>query len=206
MKIARAIAQLIEALEKLPGIGPKTAQRLTFYLLHNPQEELDKFASALTRLKQDTKECSICFNVAETDPCPICLDTKRDRTKICVIENAFDLLVIEKGGFYRGLYHVLGGAISPLNNIGPGELHLYSILPRLKQTKISEVIIATNPTMEGEATAMYLLTIINQAKKLKLVNPKLKITRLGRGLPTGADIEYADEQTLSRSFEGRREF
>ena len=198
MKIARAIARLAEALEKLPGIGPKTAQRLTFYLLHNPQNELDSFAAALSNLKKDTKECRFCFNVAETDPCPICTDSQRRQDQICVVENPLDVLVIEKGGFYHGLYHVLGGAISPLNNIGPDELHLYDLLPRLKTGLVKELILATNPTMEGEATAMF---IAKQAVKFKL-----KITRLGRGLPTGADIEYADEQTLSRAFEGRREF
>jgi recombination protein RecR len=200
MKIARAVSRLIEALEKLPGIGPKTAQRLTFYLLHNPQEELEKFAEALERLKKDTKECGLCFNVAEVDPCPICTDQQRDQSKLCVVENAFDVLVIEKGGFFNGLYHVLGGAISPLNNIGPEELHLYDLLPRLKGGKISEIILATNPNMEGEATAMFLSKIIKEKY------PKINLTRLGRGLPTGADIEYADEQTLSRAFEGRREF
>jgi recombination protein RecR len=200
MKIARAVSRLIEALEKLPGIGPKTAQRLTFYLLHNPQEELEKFAQALTRLKQDTKQCGLCFNVGETDPCPVCTDPARDQKKICVVENAFDVLVIEKGGFFNGLYHVLGGAISPLNNIGPEELHLYDLLPRLIGGKISEIILATNPNMEGEATAMFLSKIIKEKY------PKVSLTRLGRGLPTGADIEYADEQTLSRAFEGRREF
>ncbi len=200
MKIARAVSRLIEALEKLPGIGPKTAQRLTFYLLHNPQEELEKFALALSRLKQDTKQCGLCFNVAESDPCPVCTDPGRDQKKICVVENAFDVLVIEKGSFFNGLYHVLGGAISPLNNIGPEELHLYDLLPRLKGGKITEIILATNPNMEGEATAMFLSKIIKEKY------PKVNLTRLGRGLPTGADIEYADEQTLSRAFEGRREF
>jgi recombination protein RecR len=200
MKIARAVLRLIEALEKLPGIGPKTAQRLTFYLLHNPQEELEKFAEALSRLKKDTKKCSLCFNVAEIDPCPVCTDPARDQRKICVVENAFDVLVIEKGGFFNGLYHVLGGAISPLSNIGPEELHLYDLLPRLKSGKITELILATNPNMEGEATAMFLSKIVKEKY------PQISLTRLGRGLPTGADIEYADEQTLSRAFEGRREF
>lgn len=190
--------RLSEALEKLPGIGPKTAQRLTFYLLHNPQSELDNFAEAIKKLKLETKECSLCFNVSETDPCPICIDRQREQGQICVVENPLDVLVIEKGGFYKGLYHVLGGAISPLNNIGPEELHLYELLPRVKNGKVKELILATNPTMEGEATAMF---IAKMTGKLKL-----KLTRLGRGLPTGADIEYADEQTLSRAFEGRREF
>ena len=200
MKIARPIQRLIEALEKLPGIGPKTAQRLTFYLLHNPQSEMDSFAEALVRLKKDTRPCRECFNVSETNPCPICADERRDRTKVCVVESPLDVLVIEKGGFFTGLYHVLGGAISPLNNIGPDELHLRDLLPRLKNGEITEIILATNPTMEGEATAMYL------GKLIKDRFPAVSLTRLGRGLPIGGDIEYADEQTLSRAFEGRREF
>ncbi|MDP4031223.1 MAG: recombination mediator RecR [Patescibacteria group bacterium] len=200
MRIARGISRLFEALEKLPGIGPKTAQRLTFYLLHNPQAELDKFAQALSRLKQDTKICSLCFNVDENSPCWICLDRQRDQSLICIVESPLDVLVIEKGGFYTGLYHVLGGAISPLNNLGPDELHLYDLMPRLKAGKISEIILATNPNMEGEATAMFI------AKLVKDKLPKINLTRIGRGLPIGADIEYADEQTLSRAFEGRREF
>lgn len=198
MRIARAINRLVEALEKLPGIGPKTAQRLTFYLLHNPQTELDSFAAALANLKKDTKECRFCFNVAETDPCPICTDSQRRSDQVCVVESPLDLLVIEKGGFYHGLYHVLGGAISPLNNLGPEELHVYDLVPRIKTGKIKEIILATNSNMEGEATGMFIAKM--------LAKYKLKITRIGRGLPIGADIEYADEQTLSRAFEGRREF
>jgi len=202
MKIARAVSRLIEALEKLPGIGPKSAQRLTFYLLHNPQSELDKFSLALSRLKKDTRECMICFNVGEKSPCDICMDKERDQTKICVVEQPLDILAVEKGGFYQGLYHVLGGAISPLNNIGPEELHISDLWPRLKNSKIAELIIATNPNMEGEATAMYIRKILID----KGLNNKIQITRIGRGLPVGADLEYADEMTLNRAFEGRREF
>ncbi|OGD56871.1 recombination protein RecR [Candidatus Beckwithbacteria bacterium RIFCSPHIGHO2_12_FULL_47_17] len=200
MRIARAVSRLISSFEKLPGIGPKTAQRLTFYLLHNPQSELESFAQALARLKKDTQECSLCFNVSETDPCPICVDRAREQSQVCVVETPLDVLVIEKGGFYHGLYHVLGGAISPLNNLGPDELHLYDLLPRLKNGKIGEIILATNPSMEGEATAMFIAKLVKDKFK------KINLTRLGRGLPIGADIEYADEQTLSRAFEGRREF
>ncbi|MCG2691903.1 recombination mediator RecR [Microgenomates group bacterium] len=198
MKIARAVNRLIEALEKLPGIGPKSAQRLTFYLLHNPQSELDKFSLALGRLKKDTRECVVCFNVGETSPCDICMDKERDQTKICVVEQPLDIWAIEKGGFYKGLYHVLGGSLSPLNNIGPEELHIHDLLTRLRNGKIAELIMATNPNMEGEATAMY---IANKVRELKII-----ITRIGRGLPVGADLEYADEVTLSRAFESRREF
>ena len=200
MKTPRAVTRLIEAFEKLPGIGPKSAQRLTFYLLHNPQSELDRFAKSLERLKKDTKECSICFNVGEADPCLICTDRGRDQKKLCVVEQPLDILAIEKGSFYDGLYHVLGGAVSPLNNIGPDELHIYDLPNRLKNGKISELILATNPNMEGEATAMLIRKLL-QDKKIKV-----KITRIGRGLPIGSDLEYADEQTLNRAFEGRREF
>ena len=198
MRIARAIRRLSEALEKLPGIGPKTAQRLTFYLLHNPQSELDSFAAALANLKKDTKECRFCFNVAETDPCPICTNRERLQDQICVVENPLEILVIEKGGFYHGLYHVLGGAISPLNNLGPDELHIYDLVPRVKTGKITEIILATNPNMEGEATAMFIAKM--------LAKYQVKLTRIGRGLPIGADIEYADELTLQRAMEGRIDY
>ena len=202
MQVAKGILRLIDALEKLPGIGPKSAQRLTFYLLHNPQIELDAFAAALTNLKKDTKECQLCFNVSDTNPCAICTDSRREQNKICVVEQPLDVLAIEKGGFYQGLYHVLHGAISPLNNLGPQELHIHELMPRLKNGKVSEVILATNPNMEGEATAMYLRKLLTD----KGLTKKLSITRLGRGLPIGADLEYADEVTLNRAFEGRREF
>ena len=202
MKLVKAVSRLIEAFERLPGVGPKTAQRLTFYLLHNPQKELDRFAEALQRLKKDTKICSLCFNVGEQDPCEICSDRSRERTKICVVEQPLDVLAIEKGGFYQGLYHVLHGVISPLNNIGPEELHVNDLLPRLKNGEVKELILATNPNMEGEATAMYIKKLIAERTKLK----QMKISRIGRGLPIGADLEYADEVTLGRAFEGRREF
>lgn len=201
MRTPQAIQNLIDSFEKLPGIGPKTAQRLTFYLLHNPQRELDWFAENLSNLKKKTKLCSLCFNVDETNPCNICLDRQRDQKKICIVEEPLDILAIERSNFYHGLYHVLHGVISPLENIGPEELHLNDLLPRLKNGKIEELIIATNPNMEGEATAMYLTRLVK-----KTYNKSPKITRLGRGLPTGADLEYADDLTLSRAFEGRREY
>jgi len=202
MKLVKAVSRLIEAFERLPGVGPKTAQRLTFYLLHNPQKELDKFAQALHRLKKDTKICSLCFNVGEEDPCEICTNRSRDKTVICVVEQPLDVLAIEKGGFYHGLYHVLHGVISPLNNIGPEELHIDDLLPRLKSGEVGELILATNPSMEGEATAMYIKRLVEERLKTK----KPKMSRIGRGLPIGADLEYADEVTLGRAFEGRREF
>ncbi len=223
MKIAQAVQRLIDAFEKLPGIGPKTAQRLTFYLLHVPQNELDAFASALSNLKKQTVLCSLCYNVSETDPCLICTGVGRDQARICVVEQPLDVLAIERAGTYKGLYHVLHGVIDPLNNIGPDELYIESLKKRLKDGKISELILATNPSMEGEATAMYISRMLRQLKapafakatagkqgsrlpSLRQAGGQVKITRIGRGLPTGADLEYADDTTLKRAFEGRRKY
>ena len=201
MRIAKPIASLIEAFSKLPGVGPKSAQRLTYYLLHVPQSQLDEFSQSLERLKKDTVLCSVCKNVNETDPCSICSDGTRDKLQVMVVEQPLDILAFEKTGKYKGIYHVLHGAINPLENIGPDELYIEDLLKRVSSIEypVSEIIIATNPTMEGEATAMY----IN--KQLKIKNLKLKITRLGMGIPTGADLEYADETTLTQALEGRRE-
>lgn len=198
MKIAKPLAALIEHFHKLPGIGPKTAQRLTYYLLHVPESEINSFAEALAKLKKDTVLCSTCKNVNEIDPCQICSDRTRDSSIILVVEQPLDILAFEKTSKFRGLYHVLHGSISPLENIGPDELYIEELLRRVKKG-VKEIIIATNPTMEGEATAMYLL------KKLKAKRPKLKVTRLGMGVPTGADLEYADETTLISAIQGRRE-
>ena len=200
MKIAKPLAKLIESFQKLPGIGPKTAQRLGFYLLHVPQGELDYFAQALVNLKKNTVLCKICRNVSEENPCPICSDIKRDKSLIMVVEQPLDVIAFERTGKYGGLYHVLHGAISPLDNIGPDEIYIKDLLNRITENgrRIAEVILATNPTMEGDATAMYI------AKKLKVKNEKLKITRLGMGIPTGADLEYADDTTLREALEGRR--
>lgn len=202
MRIPKAIQNLIEAFERLPGIGPKTAQRLTFYLLHVPQGELDLFASSIANLKNQTVTCSTCFLVGETDPCEICSDSQRDTSTICVVEQPLDVLALEKGGRYKGLYHVLHGKIDPLNNIGPDEIFIKQLLERINDEglRINEVILATNPTMEGEATAMYV------AKQIRAKSLELRVTRIGRGLPTGADLEYADELTLQRAMEGRREY
>ncbi|HNP89375.1 MAG: Recombination protein RecR [Microgenomates group bacterium ADurb.Bin219] len=203
MNLPKPIKNLIDSFERLPGIGPKTAQRLAFYLLHVPQEMLDEFGDSLKNLKKDTVICSICFNVSESDPCPICASQNRDHSVICVVEQALDILALEKTGRFKGVYHVLGGAISPLNNIGPDELSIRQLLDRVREQeseRVKEVILATNPNMEGEATAMY---ITNEIKKLEI--NELRITRLGQGLPTGGDLEYADEVTLQRAFEGRRE-
>jgi recombination protein RecR len=200
MKIPKAIQNLIESFEKLPGIGSKTAQRLTFYLLHVPQGELDSFSNSIQNLKKGTIICSSCFSVDESDPCSICSNSSRDKSTICVVEEPLDVLALEKNGRYKGLYHVLHGKIDPLNNIGPDEIYIRQLIDRASGSGVEEIILATNPTMEGEATAMYI------AKQIKGQNAKVKITRIGRGLPTGADLEYADELTLQRAMEGRSEY
>lgn len=202
MKIPKAIQNLIESFEKLPGIGQKTAQRLTFYLLHVPQGDLDNFSNSVQNLKKGTIICSICFSVSENNPCSICANRERDKSTICVVEEPLDVLALEKNGKYNGVYHVLHGKIDPLNNIGPDEIYIKQLLERINDEglMIKEIILATNPTMEGEATAMYI------AKQLKVKSSKFKVTRIGRGLPTGADLEYADELTLQRAMEGRREY
>ncbi len=199
MKIPKSIQNVLESFEKLPGIGPKSAQRLTFYLLHVPQEQLETFAASLQNLKKGTVMCSVCFTVAETNPCDICSNPQRDKSTICVIEQPLDVLALEKSNTYHGTYHVLHGKIDPLNNIGPDEIYITPLINRVKaNSEIKEIIIATNPTMEGEATAMYI------SKQLK--DASVKVTRIGRGLPVGADLEYADDITLQRALEGRSEF
>lgn len=202
MKVPKAITNLIEGFERLPGVGPKSAQRLAFYLLHVPQKDLEKFASSISELKKNTIICSVCFAVDETNPCSICSDSKREHETICVVEEPLDILAFERSGRYSGVYHVLHGRIDPLNNIGPDEIRINELMLRLKtpDLMIREIILATNPTLEGEATAMYL------SKQLKIKNPDLKITRIGRGLPTGADIEYADSTTLDQAMSGRSEY
>ncbi|HCC84826.1 MAG TPA: recombination protein RecR [Candidatus Pacebacteria bacterium] len=200
LKLPKAIRLLVEKFERLPGIGPKSAQRLVFYLLHNPESELSDFADKLLALKRETVLCSQCHQIAEQDPCPICADSSRDLTQLCVVEQPLDLLALERSDQYHGLYHVLHGCIAPLSNIGPDQLYLRDILKRL--TGVTELIMATNPTMEGEATSMYITQLIRQQKP-ELIE-RLKITRIGHGLPIGADIEYADGITLARALEGRR--
>lgn len=205
MRSLKPVQKVIDAFEALPGIGPKSAARLAYYLLHVPQERLERFANALTRLRLDTKECKICFNIGEDEVCPVCEDTRRDKTMVCVVEQPLDLLAFERADGYEGVYHVLGGALNPLSNIGPDELHIAELLGRLRSKEIKEVILATNPSMEGEATAMYITHQIGELKKKGLVNEDLRLSRIGRGLPTGAEVEYADGMTLSRALEGRRE-
>ncbi len=216
MKIPKAISNLIESFERLPGVGPKSAQRLTFYLLHVPQGELDKFSASVQNLKKDTVLCSVCFSIGETDPCDICSDGQRDKSTICVVEEPLDVLSLERNGRYKGVYHVLHGRIDPLNNIGPDEIYLRQFMDRIKGSsngisknlpagrQVEEIILATNPTMEGEATAMYIAKKLGEFKTQNLKLKTLKITRIGRGLPIGADIEYADEVTLQRAMEGRQ--
>jgi len=201
MTIPKAIQNLIESFEKLPGVGPKTAQRLTFYLLHVPQNELDKFAFSLQDLKKNTIICSNCFMIDDKNPCSICSDTSRDSSVVCVVEQPLDVFALEKGRGYKGIYHVLHGKIDPLENIGPDEIYIPQLLKRINESgEIKEVILATNPTMEGEATAMYI------SKQIKSQKSQVKISRIGRGLPVGADLEYADDVTLQRAMEGRSEY
>jgi len=191
------VARLIEAFQKLPGVGPKTGQRMTFFLLKRPAEEVNELAEALRELKTRIQHCRQCFNVTEEDPCRICRDPARDARVLCVVEEPNDLLAIERTGEFRGRYHVLLGALSPLDGIGPEDIKVRELLTRLDAPGIEEVILATNPSVEGEATAIYLA---------KLLRPLgLRVTRIARGLPVGGDLEYADEVTLSKALEGRRE-
>ncbi|MBP7842834.1 recombination protein RecR [Candidatus Woesebacteria bacterium] len=200
MKLPRAIQNLIEKFEKLPGVGPKSAQRLVFYLLHNPDHELEDFAEKLIALKKNTVLCEECHNVSEINPCSLCSDPNRETDTLCVVEQPLDVIAIEKSNSFKGKYHVLHGSIAPLNNIGPDQLFLHDLAYRLEG--VSELIIATNPTMEGEATALYISEFL--ANQSGVDSDSLSITRIGHGLPIGADIEYADGVTLSRALEGRR--
>ncbi len=191
---SESLENLICEFSKLPGIGRKSAQRLAFYLLKQSKEEVEALAQALIDVKEKTRLCSVCFNITEVDPCPICRDATRDHTTICVVEEANDILAIEKTGMYRGVYHVLGGVLSPLDGIGPENLKIKELLARLTDD-VQEVILATNPDVEGEATALYLQKLIKPLGK--------KVTRLARGIPAGSDLEFIDELTLSRALEGR---
>ena len=202
MRIAKAINNLIEGFERLPGVGPKSAARLTYYLLHVPQIELDKFADAVRNLKLNTKECQTCHNISESDPCDICDDISRDKNIICVVEQPLDVMAFERSGRYKGVYHVLHGVIDPLHNIGPDEIKIQELINRTQgaENRTQEIILALNPNMEGESTCMYI------SRQLKTKNYKLKISRLAHGLPTGADIQYADETTLTHALNDRREY
>jgi recombination protein RecR len=191
------VARLIDALQRLPGIGPKTAQRLTFYLLKRPAGEVRELGEALVAMKEKITYCRVCFNVTDEDPCRICSDARRDQDVICVVEEPNDLLAMERTGEFKGRYHVLLGALSPLDGIGPDDLKVRELLLRLESGEAREIILATNPNVEGEATALYLARLLRPLG--------VRITRIARGLPVGGDLEYADQVTLSKALEGRRE-
>ncbi|MFQ6026520.1 MAG: recombination mediator RecR [Dehalococcoidia bacterium] len=194
---APSLARLINELNKLPGIGPKSAQRLAYYIIRLPNEEAYDLADAINAVKQNIVFCAFCQNLTDASPCSICANPQRNREQICVVEDPLDVLALERTHCYRGLYHVLHGVISPLNGIGPEQLKLKELFPRLAEGEVKEVVIATNPTLEGEATAMYI--------SRHLAESNLKITHLARGLPVGGSLEYSDEMTLSRAFQGRQE-
>ena len=195
--IPEPVTKLVEAFSRLPGVGPKTASRLTYYLLRAPDEYSLGLAQALANLKAQTRFCSVCFNITVADPCPICSSRDRDGATLAVVEEPLDLMAIERTGVYKGRYHVLHGAISPVEGIGPDDLKISELVARVEQGQATEVIIATNPGMEGDATAMYL--------QRELAGSQVKVTRLARGLPTGGDLEYVDSITLMRALEGRSE-
>jgi recombination protein RecR len=205
--LPKSIVRVVESFERLPGIGPKTAQRLAFYMLHMPSQEVMRFADSLTTLKDQTRLCSVCKNVTEEDPCILCKNPSRNHTLICVVEQPTDVLAIEKTGVFHGVYHVLHGLIDPLNNIGPDEIYLRDLMDRVSHTGVgvSEIIFALNSTMESEATIMYIQKQFQQTSN-GTVKQSPRVTRLAHGLPMGADIEYADEITLKRAMEGRREY
>ena len=194
---AEPVGRLVEEFHKLPGIGPKTAQRLTYHLVRMPEEEARSLADAVIAVKDRIVLCSQCYNITESDPCSLCADPNRDQSSICVVEEALDVVALERTGAYRGLYHVLHGVISPMNGIGPDDLKIQALLARLRGDTTQEVILATNPNLEGEATSMYIH---------KLISPMgIQVTRPARGLPVGGDLEYADEVTLGRAIEGRQQ-
>jgi recombination protein RecR len=194
---AGSVERLINRLSRLPGIGRKTAARLAFHILKSPKDEAEDLAEAIRDVKEKVGFCSVCFNITESDPCDICRDPNRDRTVICVVEESSDVAVLDRVEGYNGLFHVLGGRLSPLDGIGPDELNIKPLLDRLEEN-VTEIIIASNPNVEGEATAAYISRLI------KPMN--IKVTRIARGLPVGSDLEYADAITLSRALEGRQEY
>lgn len=202
LKLPSSLQKVINEFSKLPGIGPKTAQRLAFYLLKKDNIDIQSLSSSIAELKQGVNFCSICHNMSESDPCNVCGDLERDHSLICVVEEPLDAQAIEKGGQYSGVFHILGGVLNPLEGIGPEKLNIDSLVSRIKDKglRITEVIIATNPSLEGETTAMHL------ARVLKQEVPEAKVTRIARGLPSGGDLEYADDITLKRAMEGRREY
>jgi len=192
-----ALQDVIDQLGRLPGIGPKSAQRIGFWLLEQPIDDAQRLADSIVTLKQKVHFCAVCFNVAEDDLCRVCSDPRRDRRSLCVVEESKDVAAIERTREFRGLYHVLGGAISPIDGKGPSQLRLRELLARLGDGNITEVILATNPNLEGEATATYIARLLKDF-------PDIEVTRLASGLPVGGDLEYADDVTLERAFAGRR--
>jgi recombination protein RecR len=195
---AEPVGRLVEEFHKLPGIGPKMARRLTYHLVRMPAEEARSLAEAVLAVKERIVLCSACFNITESDPCGLCSDPNRDQSRICVVEEAMDVVALERSGAYKGLYHVLHGVISPMNGIGPDDLKIQPLLGRLRGGAVQEVVLATNPNLEGEATSMYIHRLISPLG--------VRVTRPARGLPVGGDLEYADEVTLGRAMEGRQEF
>jgi recombination protein RecR len=191
------VARLVEQFARLPGIGPKTAQRLTFYLLRSGDQVSLDLAAAIQHMKEAVRFCSVCLNITDVDPCAICGGEGRDRSVICVVEEPLDILALERTRGYHGLYHVLHGALSPIEGIGPEDLKVKELLARLHGGQVQEIILATNPNVEGEATAMYLMRLLKPLG--------VRVTQIARGLPVGGDLEYADEVTLARALEGRRE-
>ena len=192
-----SIEKLIESFEKLPSIGHKTAIRLAFYILNSSQEETNEFVSSIIDAKKNLKYCNVCYNISDTDPCQICSNEKRDKSCICVVEDVKDIIAMERTHEFKGVYHVLHGSISPMNGIGPDDIKIKELLSRLMDGKVKEVILATNPRVEGEATAIYLS---------KLIKPLgITVTRIAHGIPVGGDLEYTDEITLTKALEGRRE-
>jgi recombination protein RecR len=197
MQLAAPLERLIERLRALPGVGQKSAQRLAFHILRSPDTEVRALAAAIVEVKERIRLCGVCFNITDVDPCLVCADASRDRTAICVVEEPHNVVAIDKSGGFRGLYHVLHGSLSPLKGIGPDDLKIPALLERLRDGAVKEIILATNPNVEGEATAVYL------SRLLKPLG--LKVTRIALGLPVGSELEYADEVTVGKALEGRRE-
>lgn len=198
--LPKSIQNLIDEFSKLPGIGPKTAARLVFYLLSKPKNDIENLGQAMLGLKENLRFCRECFNITETETCSICLSDKRNRKVVAVVEEPLDVIALEKTGGFDGLYHVLGGAISPIEGVGPEQLRIVQLLDRAQEGSLAEIILATDPDFEGEATAAYIKDRIIE------VVPGIKVTRIARGLPVGSNIEYADEVTIKRSLEGRRDY
>jgi recombination protein RecR len=194
--IPASVTRLIDEFSRLPGVGPKTAARLTYYLLRAPEEQPMALSDALRDLRTNTRYCSVCYNITENDPCQICADEKRDRAMICVVEEPLDVIALDRTGNYRGVFHVLHGAISPVEGIGPDQLRIKELVARVESSPVREVIMATNVGLEGDATAMYVQ---------RRLQGKVRLTRLARGLPVGGDLEYADSVTLAGALDGRRE-